>query len=70
MYYQADGGSAAFTTICHCGDGPKSFNMVSDQFLSNGGDLIRRRSKVTAESVFWRCWEGGFRMIDVFFEHF
>ena len=63
MYYQADGGSAAFTTICHCGDGPESFNMVSNQFLSNGGDLIPRISKVIANYEFWRLWGGGFLSI-------
>jgi len=47
-----DGDGAVFSTICHCGDGPKSIVIVSDQFLSNGGSLTRSETKVMAESVF------------------
>ena len=32
VWYPTDGGSAAFTIICHCGDGPESSIMISDQF--------------------------------------
>ena len=64
--YPTDGAADAFTTICHFDNGPESSFMPSDQCLSNGGGLIRRRSKVMAESVFSRRGKACFCTIDVF----
>uniref|UniRef100_A0A7S2KTU1 Uncharacterized protein n=1 Tax=Leptocylindrus danicus TaxID=163516 RepID=A0A7S2KTU1_9STRA len=50
-----DAADACFIIIFHCDDGPNVCLMISEQFLSNGGGLIHRTSKVTADYRFWRC---------------
>jgi len=48
-------GIAHFIAICQCGNDPEMPFIVSDQFHSNGGGLIRSESKFMADYGFWRC---------------
>ena len=67
--YPTDGDSTAFILTWPCSDGPESYVVISEQFLSNGGGLFHRRSNVMVGSVFWRRGRGGFCTIYVFCEH-